>query len=293
MKVLVFGEILWDIIDGVPHLGGAPLNFATHIRKCGGESDIISCLGFDELGEMALERVQELGFDSTLIQRSKKKTGTVPVTIHNGQPEYEILQDVAFDHIRSKDLDKTKIVSYDSFYFGSLIQRNDVSANTLKFVLENNSFREVFYDVNLRKDCFTQGIIEDSLEHCTILKVNDDEVEEISRLIFGEEKGLELFSRLITNRYAKIKIIIITAGSAGAYIYHKRALKRIPTNQIQVMDTVGAGDAFSAAFITSYFKTDDPIRSAEIANSVGGYVASQSGAIPDYSDALLKQIQIV
>lgn len=288
MKALVFGEVLWDIIEGNYHLGGAPLNFAAHVVQCGQESAIVSCLGTDSLGEEALIKIKNMRVDTSLIQKSEKPTGTVPVKLTDGQPEYHITADVAFDYVNGGNLDLEKIKNCDAFYFGSLIQRHHVSAQALYFILDNFSFKKVFYDVNLRKDCYNQAIIEKSLSYCTMLKVNDDEVEVISQMLYGEKMDFEAFSRQVCEVYPKIEIVIITTGKEGSLIFQAGQLHKVPGVEVKVKDTVGAGDSFSAAFLCSYFRTSDPILSATIANRVGGYVASSSGPIPGYPDDLLK-----
>lgn len=288
MKALVFGEILWDIIGGNNHLGGAPLNFAAHVAKCGGKSTMISCLGNDSLGEAALKLINKLGVDTSMVQQSGKPTGTVPVKLTDGQPEYHITADVAFDYVDEGKLDLEKIKNCDTFYFGSLIQRHHISAQALYFILENFSFKKVFYDVNLRKDCYSKSIIEKSLSYCTMLKVNDDEVEVISQLLYGEKMDIGAFSERVCQTFPQIEMVIITAGKEGSLIYQAGRLQKIPGVEVKVKDTVGAGDSFSAAFLCSYFKTSDPILSATIANRVGGFVASSRGPIPEYPDDLLK-----
>lgn len=285
MKALVFGEILWDIIEGNPHLGGAPLNFAAHVKKCGGESSIVSCLGNDEMGDKALGLVKEMGVDVSMIQRSNLQTGYVPVLIVNGQPQYEIVKDVAYDYIETIELISG---SYDTFYFGSLIQRSEVSRASLYKTLEANSFQNVFYDVNLRKDCYSTDIIRNSLAYCTILKLNDEEVSEISVMIFNENLSFEQFCDQVSNAYPKVKTIIITAGPDGAYVYTDQRLTLVSTCPIKVVDTVGAGDSFSAAFATVFANTKDAIQSASIANKIGGFVASSAGAVPEYSEEIKK-----
>ncbi|XOV91993.1 MAG: carbohydrate kinase [Bacteroidota bacterium] len=293
MKALVFGEILWDIIEGEPHLGGAPLNFAAHVRQCGQESAIISCLGKDDLGDKAFGMVKDLGVDVSFIQRSDIRTGFVPVTLKDGQPDYIITKDVAYDYIQSEQLDHDKIDTYDFFYFGSLIQRHAVSNKALYDILDRHKFDEIFYDVNLRKDSYNKTIIENSLKHCTVLKVNDEEVVVLSNMLFDEEQDFEGFGKSIMNRYPKIKSIVITAGAKGSYVFHDNQLDFIPTEKIKVADTVGAGDSFSAAFICTYHLSGDPVKSARIANKVGGFVASSRGPIPKYPEELIQLINEV
>ncbi len=291
MKALVFGEILWDIIEGTPHLGGAPLNFAAHLRQCGLESAIISCVGNDELGNKAFSLIKDLNVDVSMVQRSEVRTGFVPVTLKGGQPDYEITPNVAYDYIDRDKLDHQKIADYDLFYFGSLIQRSPASEKSLYDILDKHPFDEIFYDVNLRKDCYNQSIIENSLRYCTILKLNDEEVDVLGNMLFGEKHPIEAFCRNLINRYKNIKIIVITAGAEGSYVFQQDKLELIPTEKIEVADTVGAGDAFSAAFVTTYTLSGDPVKAAEIANRVGGFVASSRGPIPKYSEELLRDLK--
>ncbi len=286
MKALVFGEILWDIIAGEEHLGGAPLNFAAHVKQCGQDSAIISCLGNDKLGNEAYRLVKDLGVDVSFIQKSDVRTGFVPVTLKDGQPDYIITRDVAYDYIDSNQLDHDKIATFDFFYFGSLIQRNQVSRQSLYAILDQHQFKEVFYDVNLRKDSYNQSIIEQSLDHCTLLKVNDEEVSVLSEMLFGEAQGFEAFGKSVCTHYPQIKFVIITAGGDGCFVFDGEALTEIPTEPIQVVDTVGAGDSFSAAFACVYSETKDTIEAARVANKVGGFVASSRGPIPRYSEEL-------
>ncbi|WP_258104097.1 carbohydrate kinase [Marinoscillum sp. MHG1-6] len=287
MKVLVFGEILWDMIEGVPHLGGAPLNFAAHVKQCGYESGIVSCLGRDELGDKAFQMVSELGVETKLIQRSDMRTGFVPVKLLNGQPDYEIVKDVAYDYISEDQLDHFIIGAYDVFYFGSLIQRSPVSSESLNAILEKHQFKHVFYDVNLRKDSYTKEIIIGSLERCTLLKVNDEEVEVLSQMLFNQILDFRAFCEHVTDQWPQISTIVITAGGDGCMVYWDGNFKVIPTNPIEVVDTVGAGDSFSAAFLCTLYKTGDPVQAAQVANKVGAFVASSHGPIPRYSEEVM------
>jgi fructokinase len=285
-KVLAFGEILWDMIEGEAHLGGAPLNFAAHVRKCGLNSGMISCIGNDALGEDAYEAVGRLGIDRELILRRNKKTGIVKVEVTDGQPSYQILKPSAYDYIDSGRLDHKLIEGYDIFYFGTLAQRADSSRIALGDILERHTFQHVFYDVNLRKDSYTSEIIDASLKYATILKINDEEVEEVSKFFYEKHLNFEQFSQQITDTYRQIQTIIITAGGEGCYIFHGGKMTKVPSQPVQVADTVGAGDSFSAAFMVKYLKSNDVFAAAKTANKVGGYVASQSGAIPEYSEEI-------
>ncbi|MFZ9046049.1 MAG: carbohydrate kinase family protein [Cyclobacteriaceae bacterium] len=285
-KMLAFGEVLWDMIEGEAHLGGAPLNFAAHVKKCGLSSGIVSCIGNDTLGERAFDAVGSLGVNTGLILRRNKKTGIVRVDLKDGQPDYEILKPSAYDYIDIGQLDHATIGSYDVFYFGTLAQRADMSRIALYEILAQHHFLQVFYDVNLRKNSYTSGVILESLNHATILKINDEEVSIVSEMIFEEILSFEEFSKQLFRRFSQIHTIIITAGGDGCYILSGGNITKVPSEPVKVVDTVGAGDSFSAAFMSKFMSSNDPVKSAEVANKIGGFVASQSGAIPQYSEEL-------
>lgn len=291
MNVLAFGEILWDIIEGNPHLGGAPFNFAAHSAQCGNTAFIISRLGKDKFGEQAYEMCNKVKVNQALIQwDTQHPTGVVHVTLKDGQPDYIIQEGVAYDFIEyTQELKLLREDYFDVFYFGSLAQRNSASANTLIKLLTNHYFREVFYDVNLRKHGYTEGIIKKSLMYCSILKLNIDEVPVLAQILFGKPTGSEEeFCKKLHDAYHNINTVVITAADKGCMIYFKSKLTHVPGVPVKVADAVGAGDAFSAAFMHTYMQHGDAIRAAQVANQMGAYVASQHGPIPAYSEELKK-----
>ena len=284
MKILAFGEILWDMIEGTEHLGGAPFNFAAHSVQCGNESSIISKLGRDVLGSRAYDASKAHGVDVSLIQWDDvHPTGIVDVTLNHGQPDYIIRPDVAYDFIHQGSWTAgLQNREFDVFYFGSLAQRNSVSFQTLHTILAQCHFRLVFYDVNLRKGGFTSEIIQRSLRACTILKLNAEEVAVLSELLTGSVMSNESFGKHIKTTYPNISLVIITASEKGCFIYDDELLC-IPGTPVTVNDAVGAGDAFSASFMHIYGRTGDAIQAAQVANQVGAFVATHAGAIPEYS----------
>jgi fructokinase len=292
MKVLAFGEILWDVIEGVEHLGGAPFNFAAHSAKCGNESYIISRLGGDFLGMRAFNQCNAQGVHVEFIQWDDTyPTGRVDVTLESGQPNYLIHENVAYDFIEmDRVVQALKHVPFDFFYFGSLAQRNRVSATTLSKILTQCNFKNIFYDVNLRKSGYSESIIRKSLNACTIFKLNADEMSIISELLIWQNLSKEKFCDMITKMFPNVKIIIITAAEKGCFVFEKENLTYVKGIPVSVSDAVGAGDAFSAAFIHKFARTGNAVFAAEVANQIGAYVASQRGAIPDYSEAVLKLI---
>ena len=287
MKVLAFGEVLWDIINDDAHLGGAPLNFAAHSVQCGGEASMLSRLGADDLGEDALQRIKKLGVGTELLQIDpEKSTGTVPVTLVKGQPDYYITPDVAYDFI---DFDEARSGlsngGFEVLYYGTLAQRGK-SGETLKRILNDFRFQLKFYDINMRKDCYSEEIIRYSLANADIAKLNEDEVVEIGEMLFGKVFQPADFIRELRQGYPHLQHVILTAGGDGCYVYVDHTLHHVKSEPVHVVDAIGAGDSFSASFMYTFFKTGDILKSAEIGNKVGGFVASSSGAIPQYSNEI-------
>lgn len=291
MRILAFGEILWDIINGVEHLGGAPFNFAAHAAQCGHEAYIITRVGNDTLGKRAIDLSKKQGVSVTFIQTdTEHPTGTVDVTLSQGQPDYFIQENVAYDFISTEGKFHNE-KSFDVFYFGSLAQRNDVSSKTLEQILSGNKFRYVFYDVNIRKGGYTEQIIKRSLKACNIFKLNADEVSVISEILVGSSLVMEEFCQCLKTLFPQLGTIIITASEKGCYIYQNE-LVHIAGNPVRVQDAVGAGDAFSASFMHVFAKTGDALLSAKTANQVGAFVATQTGAIPEYTPEIRQLLKV-
>lgn len=294
MKILAFGEVLWDFIDGEKYFGGAPLNFAAHVVKCGEESGIVTALGTDKLGDDALQALQNLGVRDEFVQRNAAKiTGRVMVFLHNGQPTYRITKDVAYDYIESRLIDLRKAAGYDAFYFGTLAQRSPESRNALYHILDNVSFRTIFYDVNLRRESYTVEVISKSLEYATIVKMNHEEVVTISQLLYGQPMEEAAFASRLRQEYHQIDMVLVTGGAKGCTIYTQTATHQVPAQPVEVQDTVGAGDAFCAAFITTLLRGNEVKKAARMGNMVGGFVATQSGAVPEYPDRFRKRVELL
>lgn len=293
MKVLSYGEILWDIIDGVGHVGGAPFNFAAHFAQYGAKATIISAVGADKYGQDAIRVAEEYGVDVSLIQvNPARPTGTVDVKLNKGIPDYTIHEAVAYDFIEyPKNENDIRLNAYDIFYFGSLAQRNVVSASTLDKILDRNSFRYIFYDVNLRKKGYSQSIVTNSFRRCSVLKLNIEEVGILAELLFNESFfTVKDFCDRAASLYS-IKIIIVTAAENGCFIYRDGVMVHVPGKKVVLSDAVGAGDAFSASFMFEFLRHGDVLTAATKANEVGAFVASQQGAIPRYSSEMLALLE--
>ena len=276
--IVAFGEILWDVIDGVPHLGGAPFNFAAHAARCGLKPAIVSAVGDDELGQRALEAASGFGVDTSGVSvHPNLPTGTVNVTLADGIPSYEIVRPVTWDEIMGGSCpvttsDATERVPPRAFYFGTLAQRSPVSAATLERMLQMYESSLVFFDVNLRQDFWSVEIVEKGLAHTDILKVND---EEMQRLGFAPER---LFAR-----FQRLKTVVETRGAAGCRVTSRtgEAFDSPAITDGPVVDTIGAGDSFSAAFLAAVLRGESLAAAAEAGNRLAGKVAARAGAIPD------------
>ncbi|MEQ9302912.1 MAG: PfkB family carbohydrate kinase [Marinoscillum sp.] len=292
-KVLAFGEVLWDFIEGDKHFGGAPINFAAHMVQCGREAAIVTAVGEDKLGDQAIEALTHLKVGQDFVQRNDKLTGRVMVFLEEGQPTYRIRKDVAYDYIERSVIDSSRLLAYGAFYFGTLAQRHVVSRSALDYIMTHGRFSTVFYDVNLRRDTYTAEAVETSFGYCTIAKMNDEEVQILSALLFGSEMDAAGFTQRILQDYPNIEVLIITGGGEGCTIRTRSEHYQVSAQMMPVKDSVGAGDAFCAAFLNTYLSTKDPRKSARIGNLVGGFVVSESGAIPIYPEQFRRKIEIL
>lgn len=293
VTVLSFGEVLWDIIEGNYCIGGAPLNFAGHMAKLGARSFIVSAVGKDELGDKAINYIEKQNIETSYVSRNASPTGTVLVELDKGIPSYDIVQGAAWDAIELDETNRKEITGqkWDVLYLGSLAQRSDISRNTLSWILDNVRSREVFFDVNLRQNWFNQDIIEQSLKHTTILKVNDEEVPVVSDLLFGEALAEDQLAKKIMDKYG-VGIIIVTLGGDGAHFFDEMNEYKLKPEPVEVVDTVGAGDSFSGAFVYSYLNHRDIDRAGRLALDVAAYVVSCEGALPEYSHALKQRLKV-
>ncbi len=297
MKALTFGEALFDIIEGSAHLGGAPLNLAAHLAKLGAKPAILTAVGRDELGKILLARAEEMGVDTSYILIDEiRPTGTVTVELKaEGIPIFNINEGIAWDAITpdEKEFEALAAEEWDVFCFGTLAQRSEENRKTLIRLLSEIKAKHFFYDVNLRAGFYRKEWILSSLEHCTILKMNEEEAAAVSRMLFGISYAGKALCHLLTEKYPKISVICITKGPEGAAVYQDGVYEEIKTTPVEVADTVGAGDAFSAGFLYTYLSGYGVSKAASIACMLGTYVASKAGAVPEYSEELMKELGIL
>jgi len=294
MNILSFGEILWDIINGKAYIGGAPFNLSVHLAKMGCKSTLISSVGNDDLGQKALKEAKKRGIDTTFIEiNSNLPTGTVEVSLDkNGHPSYKINENVAWDNIvldqdLINNLSKTK---WEVFCFGTLAQRTKENRKILNYILFSINPRHIFYDVNIRQNYYQKEWIEKSLCQSSIVKLNNKEALILSEMLFNQKLKQKDFIETLVQKY-DLSIVCITHGKDGASVYHHNYLEKIPGINGPVTDTVGAGDSFSAGFLFAYLCGSGVYEAAELAEMVGNFVVSQSGAVPEYPRWLEKEIK--
>lgn len=282
--ILAYGMILFDSIDNKYHIGGPSLNVATHIVRHGFNPTFISAIGDDELGDMALEFIENEGISQRYIYKNGHPTGRSIVAVNeNGAPSFDIKREVAYEYIDLSDeiIKELSVRDYDLIYFGTVEQQGEVSLNTLKRLLKNINYKKAYYDINLRKGHYTRKLVEELLSFADILKLNDEEVILINELFeFNLDSEKQIVKRLF--EAFNFDIIIITRGGNGASAYTQENKYNVNGIEVEVKDTIGAGDAFSAAFITEYVKSGDIKNALEKGNGLGAYVASCVGAVPDY-----------
>lgn len=280
--VVGMGEALWDVLPEGKKIGGAPANFAYHVSQFGLPSCVVSAIGNDALGKEIIENFTSKGLNH-LIEDVPYPTGTVQVEIDQaGIPQYDIKENVAWDNIpytaRLESLaEKTKAVC-----FGSLAQRNVVSRNTISRFLDAMPQTEdslVVFDVNLRQGFFNKEIICNSMKRCNILKINDEELVTVSRM-FGYP-GIDLQDKcwILLGKY-NLKMLILTCGINGSYVFTPGNVSFQSTPRVDVADTVGAGDSFTAAFIASILKGKSVQEAHSLAVRTSAYVCTQKGAMP-------------
>ena len=282
MNEIVVGMALWDVLPEGKKIGGAPANFAYHVSQFGLPSCVVSAIGDDALGKEIIENFTSKGLDQ-LIAEVPYPTGTVQVEIDKtGIPLYDIKENVAWDNIPyTEHLDalakRTKAVC-----FGSLAQRNVVSRETINHFLDTMPKDDdslIVFDVNLRQGFYNKEILCKSMQNCNILKINDEELITVSRM-FGYP-GIDLQDKcwILLGKY-NLKMLILTCGINGSYVCTPGNVSFQPTPKVEVADTIGAGDSFTAAFIASILKRKSVTEAHSIAVKTSAYVCTQKGAMP-------------
>lgn len=293
------GEALWDCLPEERKFGGAPTNFAYHCSQFGLNAWAASAIGDDALGEEILDICKGVNLQ-VICPKVPFDTGTVQVALDsNGIPQYEIKTDVAWDNIPYSDKLAELAHHTDAVCFGSLAQRSAVSKNTIQSFIKDMSEESLkVFDINLRQKFYTKELIEESLKMCNILKINDEELITVSRLFGWLEESNEEFStiwkdfdfrntcRTLLTKY-NLCMLILTCGVNGSYVFTSNGeISQQGTPKVEVADTVGAGDSFTAAFVSSILLGKTVKEAHKRAVDVSAYVCTQHGAMPQLPEEI-------
>ena len=285
--IVGIGEVLWDHFEDKDNyvLGGAPFNFAYHVNQFGLNSLVISAIGNDKLGQKLEADVKEKNVPY-MLEHLNLPTGVVNIKEVDGKPRYDILTERAWDYIPNTEQLKEIAANTKAACFGSLAQRSETSRNSIFAFLDampSNALR--IFDINLRQNWYTEEVIKMSLQKANVLKINDDELLIIQRMFGYIDITQENTCRLIMRDY-QLDMLILTCGDKGSYIFTKDEMSYLSTNDIEVVDTVGAGDSFTASFIASMLKGKTIHEAHRIAVNVSAFVCTQEGATPIIPDEL-------
>jgi fructokinase len=299
--VVGLGELLWDLLPKGRQLGGAPANFAVMSARLGSHAIVLSRVGQDQLGRDAVDMLETFPIDLGHLQVDEvHSTGSVSVTLVAGQPAYTIAEPVAWDFLEFTPDWRQLAAETDAVCFGSLAQRGPRSQETVQSFLAATKPQCVrVFDVNLRTPFYSRAVVESSIARATILKMNDAEVPLVLHLLGlrkdetpAESTGEYLIAaaKLLLSQFP-LKLICITRGGHGSVLITPEATHIHPGVPANVADTVGAGDAFTAA-LTHYYLQGAPLEALnEAGNRWGAWVASQSGAMPPLSEEVVASLR--
>ncbi len=284
--IVGLGEALWDCLPEGKKLGGAPANFAYHVSQFGYEAYAVSAVGNDKLGVKTLEEFDAKGLKYEMPQVCFP-TGTVQVSLdESGIPTYDIKEGVAWDNIPFTSRLEEMARDCRAVCFGSLAQRYEASRRTIyKFLDATPKDCMRIFDINLRQNFYSKDVIRESLKRCNVLKINDEELVIIGRM-FGYP-GLDFENKcwLILGKY-DLDILVLTCGVNGSYVFSRGAMSYIETPNVTVADTVGAGDSFTGAFVSSILSGKSIPDAHRTAVNVSAYVCTQKGAMPKLPKSL-------
>ena len=292
LSAVCFGEVLWDVFPSHKKIGGAPLNVALRMKALGVDSNIISRVGSDEDGAEILSYINNQNVNSDSIQVGEDyKTGVVNVMINEkGNASYDILYPSSWDKITLTKEMIEKVSESDVFIFGSLICRDEISRSTLYALLDKAKYK--VFDANLRAPYYTTEVLLELMSKADFIKLNDEELWEISRKLESPYNSFEQNIKFIAEK-TNTKQVCVTKGAFGAVLYTNDKFYYNSGYFIKVVDTVGAGDSFLATLIVRLLKGKSPQKSLNYACAIGALVAGQEGANPKISDVEIKKYMML
>ncbi|MDH4202241.1 MAG: carbohydrate kinase [Phycisphaerae bacterium] len=287
--VVGLGEILWDMLPDGRRLGGAPANFAYHCHALGADSFVVSAVGDDKDGADIFNSLTELGIETAYLEKVRGyPTGTVSVELDpNGHADYTIHSPVAWDTIQWSESLALLAEKCDAVCFGSLAQRNPVSRETIQQFLKSTGGRCLrVFDINIRQDYATEETVLMSLEHADILKLNDEELPVVASMLgIGETDESKTITQLLS-KY-DLNCVMLTKGPAGSTLYTQDEVSFCESRDVSVIDTVGAGDSFTAAAVMGFLAGKALKELHQRASRIADFVCTRSGATPVLSADLI------
>lgn len=292
LLVVGMGEALWDMLPEGRKLGGAPANFAYHVSQFGLDTRVVSAVGDDELGNEILANFAEKQLDCQ-IEKVTYPTGTVQVTLdERGIPCYEIKEGVAWDNIPYTPALQNLAKQTHAVCFGSLAQRNAVSRETINRFIdqmpEDENVLKIF-DINLRQHFYSKELIEASLKKSNVLKINDEELVVVGEMFGFADIDFQDKCWILLAKY-NLKMLILTCGTEGSYVFTPGEVSFLETPQVQVADTVGAGDSFTGAFVAAILSGKTVKDAHRLAVDVSAFVCTQNGAMPELAEELKNRL---
>lgn len=275
--IIGIGELLWDIFPTGKKVGGAPVNFVYHASRSGAESYAISAVGNDSLGDELRQEIDKVGINH-IIEKVNYPTGTVLVELNGGIPNYTIIENVAWDYIPLTEKMRELGQKVDAICFGTLAQRSEVSRNTIQTILSlapEHAYR--ILDINIRQHYYSKEIITNSLRSCNVFKINDDELNLLKAMYEKQHLADKEVCRWFLKEF-NLKFLILTAGADYSRILTPDDSSYIKTPKVAVADTVGAGDSFTGAFISSILDGKALAEAHQAAVDRAAYVCTQAGA---------------
>ncbi len=296
-RILGIGELLWDILPSGPQLGGAPANYCVMAARLGNYATVLSRIGQDDLAQRTLRLLESYPVDATLLQKDAlHETGHVTVELAEGQPSYVIHDPAAWDFMEATESWMEAVSRADALCFGSLAQRHALSRQTIHALVQAAPpCCQRIFDVNLRYPYVEAETLRASLQFSSVVKMNDLEVPEVLDLTGVLRKNspdaLRAGAEALLERFSGLHLVAITCGGEGSLLVSRDGWHRHPGVRTTVADTIGAGDAFTAA-MTHYLLLHAPLETLnEAGNRWGSYIASQAGAMPVIPDETIARLR--
>lgn len=289
--VIGVGEVLWDVFDDQKFLGGAPANVAYHSSSLGAKAQVLSRVGDDALGSITLNQLRDNGIDTSLISIGSHPTGTVRVTLDaTNSAQNTFPDDVAWDHLEADPVALSAASQADALCFGTLAQRSSQSRSTIRQLLQAAKPEALrVLDLNLRCDFFDKELIADSLQQANILKINNEElaiIEKLFALAGSEDEQLQTLAQTYS-----LKAIALTKGGEGSTLLRGNEIHHQQAPKTELVDTVGAGDSFTATLIAGLLASAPLAAINSLASAIAAFVCTQPGATPSLPQSLVAQVE--